>query len=71
MWWQPELFELNYPEVLIVKPKRIRKPKTSIEIKQPELFDWNSPDCFIKSHKKRVKKPVDYDALYQLFCRGL
>lgn len=70
MWWQPELFELNYPEVLIVKPKRIRKPKTIIEIKQPELFDWTSPDCFIKSQKKRARKPVDYEALYQLFLRG-
>lgn len=71
MWWQPELFILNYPEVLIVKPKRIRKPKTIIEIKQPELFDWTSPDCFIKPQKKRkVKKPVDYDALYKLFLAG-
>lgn len=71
MWWQPELFKLNYPEVLIVKPKRIRKPKTIIEIKQPELFNWNDPDVFIRPQKKRkVKKPVDYDALYKLFLAG-
>ncbi|MCQ2611850.1 MAG: hypothetical protein MJ169_08900 [Treponema sp.] len=40
------------------------------EWKQPELFDWDAPDVFIPviQKKKKVKKPVDYEKLYQLFC---
>lgn len=37
---------------------------------QPELFDWDDPDVFIKPQKKRVKRVIDYDALYKMFLAG-
>lgn len=39
---------------------------------QPELFDWNAPDAFLgmKPKKKKTRKAVDYEALYELFKKG-
>lgn len=37
---------------------------------QQELFDWDAPDAFLPLKPKRVRKPVDYEKLYELFRKG-